>query len=107
MLITYRNQKLKKLLKNHTALVKKYGIQVAEKTMQRMNELDSAITLADLPPAVRPHPYQPKNLGKFSVDINKHKHPLRLLFYAVEPFDILDYSTIKNIKIDRIEKLHS
>ena len=105
--VSYRSTKLEKLLNTGSELIKKYGEQAANKIIQRMQELDAAETLNDMPPAARTHPYEPKNNGKFSVDILKHKHSLRLLFYAEGEFDLLDKTTIKKIRIDKIIKIHS
>lgn len=107
MEISYRNSRLENLLNTGSELIKKYGKQAAENIVQRMQELDAAPTLSDLPPAIRPHPHEPKKDGKFTVDVLKHKHPLRLLFYAEGEFDLSDKTTIKKIRIDRIIKIHS
>ena len=107
MLVTYRTSKLQKTLVDHEALHKKYGERAAKKMVKRMTELDAAETLADMPPAARVHPYEPKKLKKFSVDILKHENPLRLMIEALEDYEDGDYSQIKEIKVLEIKKNHS
>lgn len=107
MEISYKTKKLEKLLKNDSELIKKYGDKATNKIVQRMQELDAAENLSDMPPAARTHPYKPKNSGKFSVDILKHKHSLRLLFHAKETSDFLDRTNINKVEILEIVKIHS
>lgn len=107
MEIFYGSTKLEKLLTDYKKLVKKYGEQAAVNIIQRMNELNSADNLTLLPPAARVHPREPRNQALFSVDVLKHKHPLRLLFHAEGEFDLSNYKTIIKIRIDKIEQIHS
>jgi proteic killer suppression protein len=107
MQILYKNRQLERLLTDFSALRKKYGGQAAEKIMQRISELDAAESLDDMPKSARTHPHKPTQMGKFSVDILKHKHPLRLLFYAEGDYKLEDRSTIKIIRIDEIAEIHS
>lgn len=107
MNIGYKNSKLEKTISSHVLLQKQYGMEAAKKIIQRMQELDAARCLTDLPPAARAHPHEPKNKEIFSVDILKHKHSMRLLFVPVGEYDISDYSTITDIQIQEIIKIHS
>lgn len=107
MEIRYKNTKIEKLINNEAKLQKKYGEQAKNKIKQRMQELDAAENLADMPPAAKTHPNEPKNKGKFSVDILKHQHSLRLLFYADGEFDLNNITSITIINIHEISKIHS
>ena len=106
MQISY-TKKWRKLLTDHKKLIKKYGIQAADKITQRLQDLDAAESLDEMPPAARAHPYEPKTEGLFSVDILKHKHPLRLIFWVQGECDFSNPSTIKQILIKDIRKTHS
>ena len=107
MEISYQTTRCKKLFGNDAALRKKYGDQIANKVTQRLQELDAADTMADLPPHIRPHPYEPKYEEKFSIDILKHQHPTRLLFRPTGIYDLEDYATVTSIQIIEIVKIHS
>ena len=107
MKISYQSTKLENILRSYGEIQKKHGDEVAKKTIRRLQELDAADSLADLPIHIRPHPHEPKQDEIFSVDIQKHKHSTRLLFKPIGEYDITDYSTIKSIEIIEIKKLHS
>ncbi len=107
MKISYKTKKLEKLLSDFSALRKKYGEEIARKIDQRLSELAAADNLSGLPRSARAHPLQPKSEARFSVDLSKHKHPTRLLFYADEEFDLEDYSSIKAVTIESVSKTHS
>jgi len=107
MKISYKTTKLEKLLCDATALKKKFGDQVADKTIQCLQELDAAETLAMLPQRLRPHPREPKHEEIFQVDVLKHKHPARLYFRPIDDYDIEDYATITSIEVTEVKKTHS
>lgn len=107
MQISYQNSKLEKTLSSDVLLLKKYGEQVTGRIIQRLQELDAADCLADLPPHIRPHPHEPKQEEIFSIDILKHKHSTRLLFRPVGTYNIEDYVTITSIQVIEIIKIHS
>lgn len=104
MEIHYKTNKLEKLFADTKALVKKYGVQATAKISQRLKEFKAADCLADLPPAARAHPWDPKEDEVFSVDVLKHKHSTRMLIKpAGKKYDIKDYGTITEIEIQSIE----
>lgn len=107
MKISYQNTKLKKLLCDAAALNKKFGNQIADKTIQCLQELDAADTLTDIPPRLRPHPIEPKHEEIFQIDILKHKHSTRLYFRPIGEYDIKNYTTITSIEVTRVLKTHS
>lgn len=107
MQISYQNTKLEKTLSSDVLLLRKYGEQVASRITQRLQELDAADSLADLPPHIRPHPHEPKHEEIFSIDIFKHQHPTRLLFRPIDTYDIADYETVTSIQVIEIIKIHS
>lgn len=107
MKIYYKDNKIEKLLSDRKNLVKKFGDQAADKIIMRMQELDAANTLIDLPPQTRPHPHEPKSKEIFSIDILKHQHPLRMLIKPSDEYDIENYITIVAVEVQRITKIHS
>ncbi|MCA9356946.1 hypothetical protein H6784_03530 [Candidatus Nomurabacteria bacterium] len=107
MKLNYQNTKLKKLLCDAIALKKKFGAQVADKTIQCLQELDAADNLDDIPQRLRPHPREPKHEEIFQVDILKHKHSTRLHFRPLDDYDIEDHTTITSIEVIEIIKTHS
>jgi len=101
--ISYRNKRLRKLIEQYTEAKGRFGDQNARKIIQRMNELQAAPTLDDMPPAARPHPLTGDRKGQYAVDL---KHPSRLLFEPVDPEDPHDRRTIKAICIIEITDYH-
>jgi len=90
---------------------KKFGSKMANKLMQRLNELQAATTLQDisyLPPS-RCHELTGPHKGKFSVDL---EHPYRLLFIpANNPVPIkssggLDWLNVTEVEITEITNTH-
>jgi len=79
MEVFYHSKKLEKICTQKREMVKQLGSKCAEKLSQRMFELLSAETLADLftLPAPRCHMLTGDRKEQFSVDLT---HPLRLIF---------------------------
>ena len=107
MKVTYRSSKLEKTLTDHSKLQRRYGKEASRRIIQRLQELDAAERMSDLPPSTRPHPHQPRHREIFSVDIQKHQHSTRLLFSPAGTYDIEDYRTVTEIQIEDIIKIHS
>lgn len=107
MKIHYKNKRIEKVFKTPINLQKKYGAIDAQKIDRVMKILDSADCMTDLPPASRPHPREPKSRQIFSIDISKHRRPRRLLFKPYGDYDLLDFSTIKEVEILEVEYSHS
>ena len=81
----------------------KFGDQNARKMVQRMNELQAAPTLDDMPPAARTHPLTGDRKGQYAVDL---KHPYRLIFKPEDAENPTDRRTIKSICILEIIDYH-
>lgn len=107
MKVSYKSKKLEKTLTKEREIKKKYGASLVDIIIQRISELHAVDCMTDLPPTIRPHPLEPKNSEKFSIDISKHRHPTRIIFKPHGNYDIQDYSTITEIEILEIKKTHS
>ena len=104
MEVKFKSNKLKKYCENTSELCKKGGDIMANKIVQRINELNAANCLFDIYclPQTRLHPLKGKRKGQLAVDL---KHPYRLV---IEPLNgaISDYSTITEIVIIEITDYH-
>lgn len=107
MNLSYQNTKLEKLLCSATELKKKYGVQVSDKIISCLQDLDAAECLTDVPRRLRPHPREPKVDEVLQVDILKHKHSTRLFFRPIGEYEIEDYDSIIDIEIIEVIKTHS
>ena len=109
MLISYPNEKTKKIFETEKSLRKKYGQQVT-KSKQRIKELEAADSLADIVslPGPRCHELKGDLKGAFSVDL---VHPFRLLFRPAEPVPKktdggIDLAEVKKVLIIGVEDTH-
>lgn len=77
MELRYKNNKLRKLLEDINALLRKYGKRQASEIVTRLGELLAAESLADIfaVPQARTHWLEGPWKGHFSVDI---VHPYRI-----------------------------
>lgn len=107
MRILYKNTKLKELCECDKKLKQEFGQQIAGKIIECIQALDASASLAKVPQRLRPHPREPKNREVFQIDVLKHKHPIRLFFTPSGTYDILDYTTIEEVEIIDIRKIHS
>lgn len=90
---------------------KELGPKMAKKLQQRMMELDTVDTLADIShlPPPRCHELTGKRIGQFSVDL---VHPYRLIFIpADDPIPQneegkIDISQVSEIEIIEIKDTH-
>jgi plasmid maintenance system killer protein len=110
MLLSFRDNKLKKLGEHERERVKRLGPACAKKFQQRISELTAARCLEDLRnhrPA-RIHELSGDLKGSLSADL---KHPLRLMFEprgdpARKPDGGLDWNAVTEIEITGITDTH-
>jgi len=97
MKLTYKNNKLQNLCENSRSnkeLVKKFGIDVAKKLPQRIQQLKAFESLADVPSTLpfRRHKLQGDRKGLFAVNIN-------------EVYRIIFRSVMNNIEVDNLKEI--
>jgi len=101
--IYFKTKKLQKICSTKSLAVKELGQKGGKKLMQRLSELNAAITLSDIShlPPPRLHELSGNRKGQFSVDLD---HPYRLLFIpANESTPMRDDGGMDKEKIDQIE----
>ena len=91
MKIDYKSDKQKAQLENFKYLSKTYGILIARQIIKRIQELDAAFCLKEMPPQAGTHPLKGNLKGYFSIDINGSA--LSILIEPQDEFDITNYST--------------
>lgn len=104
MEIRYKNNKLRKLLEDFSALERKYGKRQAVEIVSRLNEFEAAESLQDIwaIPQTRAHWLVGNWKGYFSVDI---VHPLRI-YSASENGNPSDIKTITIVRVIEILDPH-
>lgn len=104
MEINYSSNKLEKILCDEKLINKEYG-KFAQGVKSRMSELRAANSLDEIPnfPPPRRHKLQPHSKNIWGVDCSKN---YRIVFIANGNFDKNDLSSIKSIKILRLEDYH-
>ena len=103
--ISYNDKKLREICNDERSLIKKFGKQIAEKIIMRLNEFASAENLSEIPvsPPPRRHELAGERKGQFAVDL---KHPYRLIFIpANDPLPIKSDGGVDLTKISKIEIL--
>jgi plasmid maintenance system killer protein len=111
MVILFKNNKLEKILCDHKALIRHFGLDQAKKIEQRLLELKASENLHILEslPQVRAHELTGNRAGQISLDL---KHPYRLLIvpaYDDPPLKDdggLDWEKVTKIKIMEVEDTH-
>ncbi len=112
MIVYFRTKSLNKNLSDDRKRLARYGRDRARKIAQRLNELYAAANLADIfnLPFANCHEHDGDERGLFTVDIS---HNFRLFFQPVEVEEIprpkeqiLDYSSIVEVTITKIEDPH-
>ncbi len=83
-------------------LTQKHGSDNARKIQKRIKELQASPTLADMPPAARPHQLHDAD-GCIALDI---KQPFRLIVKPCGDFDPQHHSTVKSIEIITVIDYH-
>lgn len=97
MEISYKNKKLEKSCGTEEYAKACYG-NCAKKVVQRLGQLYAAIDLTDIQKDPSAHLHQLKGDKDGQLAINT-KQPFRIIFIPEGDFDILNYSTIRKIKI--------
>lgn len=107
MILTYRNDRLRKICELpscNNVLVKKYGIEVAKKLPQRINQLKSFNSLDDVPisPPFRRHKLKGNRNNQFAIDITNQYRLIFIIGNAnIEPNN---FKEIKCIEIEEVSK---
>lgn len=95
--ISYKTSQLRKVCENADVASKKYGVEMAEKIHQRIDEIRAATSVEMLIQfrIGRCHPLHGDRKGQYAMDLT---HPYRLVFekindelVAVEILEIVDY----------------
>lgn len=76
MEVAFKNKKDEDLYRSKRLLVRLYGERMALKIIQRIGELQAALTPQDLPSNARFHVHRGRRQGLYSVDLI---HPYRLI----------------------------
>ncbi len=107
MELYYKTTRLKELCENpkySKKLIQRYGLDIAKKLPQRINELKAFATLEDVPssPPLRRHKLVGNLDGSFAININNQ---YRLIFRPYGNNIIIDdLRLIKNIEIMEVSK---
>lgn len=97
MEITYNNKKIQRICTDASAAEKNYGIRMAEKISQRINEISAADTVEMMIRfrIGRCHPLVNNRKGQYAMDL---VHPYRLVFEKIgneiqiaQIIEIVDY----------------
>ena len=97
MEITYKNKKIQRICTDASAAEKNYGIRMAEKISQRINEISAADTVEMMIQfrIGRCHPLVNNRKGQYAMDL---VHPYRLVFKKIgdeiqiaQIIEIVDY----------------
>ncbi len=101
MKLHFKSRKLKRQCENPREAQKKYGPKIGTKLTQRVGELESAPSLADIEkiPAARLHRLKGQRSNELAVDL---VHPFRLVLKPILEGDA-DINNLESITIVRIE----
>ena len=108
--IYWKSDKLRQELEDKEFLGSKYDQRFADKVVQRIREIGSAPSYAQLPPSTGKHPI--KNGKKFlyyAVDLpglGEKRGKYRLLFYPYGDYDFAHIETIVAVTILGIDDYH-
>ncbi len=102
--LSYKDSKLKKILEDGRAIRKNYGSKQERKIIQRINELQAAVSLYDISmnPSANLHPLLGDRIGCFAVDVAQ---PFRIILKPQNGI-LSDLKTISSIKILEIVNYH-
>ncbi len=110
MELYWKNKKIKEFLEDPVALRSEYGRKVAKKVAQRISELQSFPTYADLPPSTRKHSIKDgKSLRYMCVDLPHEgggRGKWRLAFVPYGEYEPANQKTISSIEIIGIINHH-
>jgi proteic killer suppression protein len=103
MIIQFKSSKLKKQCENPARAAKDFGADIGRRLIQRINELESAVSLNDIKmlPSARLHRLQGNRSNSYAVDL---VHPFRLIFSPIKENKNGEYR-LAEIRIIRIEEV--
>ena len=109
MIIFYRTKGLERKCKEFEKAKASYGEANAKKLTQRLQELQAAQHLKDLPPAARCHPLKGKRAGQYAVHLQQ---PFRLILEPVLSSRSkagdrdVDLAQVTKVRIIEVEDYH-
>ena len=109
MEVVFRNERLRKLINDFSALQRKYGEQVAKKVAIRLHHLESVRTLEDMKSLPgRCHELKHDRKGQLALDLSKN---YRLVFQpreasSTEGGGSLDWSQVESVVVLEIIDYH-
>lgn len=109
MEVVFRNERLRKLINDFSALQRKYGEQVAKKVAIRLHHLESVRTLEDMRSLPgRCHELKHDRKGQLALDLSKSH---RLVFQpreagSTEGGGSLDWSQVESVVVLEIIDYH-
>ncbi|MBN2837865.1 MAG: type II toxin-antitoxin system RelE/ParE family toxin [Fusobacteriaceae bacterium] len=103
MKVTYKSKKLEKECSDYSLLVKSYGLQIAKKVIQRLNELESSSDLSVMSKirSARLHKLSGDRSDEYAMDLTGN---YRLIITSGDENIKLDQ--IKIVRIEKIEDYH-
>jgi hypothetical protein len=110
MTIHWKNQKLKTNLESCKFLESQYDKKVAKSVVTRLKQIEYSESYDSIPPNAHKHPIKKgKKILYFAVDlpnIGGGRGKWRLIFEPYGEYDLLDYKSIVEVRILRIENYH-
>lgn len=101
MEVRFKNDKERAFYEDAKALQKKFGKRMAEKIVQRIDDLLAAQNPQFLPRSIRWHEHQGKRSGLYSVDL---VHPFRLIVRPLGEYD--SYIEITAVEVYEVFNSH-
>ena len=106
--IRYDSKELERLCHDERYAKGKLNVQGMKKLRRRMEDLEAAPTLAELPPVGRPHPLDRDLADHYAIDLDGGR---RLVFKAIDPAPRddrgrIDWPQVSRIIITHIEDYH-
>jgi len=109
MLIIFTSKKMEKLCNEEKTAIRILGKEMAHKLFLRIQQLEAAPDMSEIPPMARCHPLIGNEAGKYAVDLIQ---PYRLIFYPANtplPLNaagVLEINKVTEIIIDKIIDYH-
>ena len=107
MIIHFKTKKLQKQCENPQVALKDYGSSIGNKLVQRIGELQAAVSLEDIKriPAARLHRLQGKRSIEYAIDL---VHPFRLIIRPdlQDGQSINELAKIHIVRVEKVEDYH-
>ena len=109
MEIRFKDKKIQELCQKKAVAVRKLGDPCARKLRTRLQDLESARTVRELPPIGNPHPLTGDRSGEFAIDL---AGGWRLVFTAANdprpalPGGTTDWTKVTIIRIEEVVDYH-